>query len=102
MKTYELCDFHDDFMIIKELAVVFRSVRAGRRPKIFNRQMTRWPDDPISRLSYQLVIDPSGRCNRGMGRFGSVISATSCSGFVSSVTPRPGRRFGHSLPLRKS
>ena len=51
---------------------------------------------------YQFVMDPSGLWNIGMGRERSVISAASWSGLVSSVTPRPGRRLGHILPLWKS
>ena len=72
----------------------------NRKSPIANHPMARSPDHPI--IPYQLVIDPSGRCSMGIGRLGSVISAASCSGLMSSVTPRPGRRFGHSLPWRKS
>jgi hypothetical protein len=56
----------------------------------------------LARWAHQFVYDPSGRVNMGIGRERSVISAASLSGFVSSVTPSPGRRFGHILPLRKS
>ena len=52
--------------------------------------------------AYQFVMEPSGRWNMGMGRERSVISAASCRGLVSKVTPSPGRRFGHILPLWKS
>ena len=59
------------------------------------------PHSTDSRTAYQWVSDPSGRLNT-FRRPGCVTSPTMVNGFMSVVTPRPGRWFVYILPFLKS
>src|SRR6478672_6176825 len=53
-------------------------------------------------LHHQFVIDPSGRVYVVRGGPGLVNSTRSFKGFLSRVTPRPGRLFGRIFPSLNS
>ena len=72
---------------------------AGGLPRLVSESSAR--SVPRRHQAYQCVSDPSSRRCVAPGA-PSVTASTNASWRSSTVTPSPGRSFGHTLPLRHS